>query len=86
MKEYQAALGQEIPADLVRLITTKSENMSYIRRGFDNVVFRRHLQLGLPKTRRGVEQYETSGCLFIACYCVVGSLWCGYYDACYSCQ
>lgn len=47
--EYQKALGQEIPADLVRLITTKSESMSYIRRGFDNVVFRRHLQLGLGK-------------------------------------
>lgn len=53
VKEYQEALGQEIPADLVRLITTKSENMSYIRRGFDNVVFRRHLQLGLPQARRG---------------------------------
>lgn len=51
VSEYQKALGQEIPADLVRLITTKSENMSYIRRGFDNVVFRRHLQLGINNRR-----------------------------------
>lgn len=49
LKQYQSALGQDIPADLAQLILTKSEDVSYIRRGYDNVVFRRKLQLGLPK-------------------------------------
>lgn len=44
-KAYQVALGQSIPADLVNLITDKSDNIMYIRRGFDNVVFHLDLQL-----------------------------------------
>ena len=45
--EYQRELGQEIPPDLSRLITSKSEMICYIRRGFDNVVFKQDLALGL---------------------------------------
>ena len=44
---YQKKLGQEIPADLARLITQKGENVCYIRRGFDNVIFRQDLSLGI---------------------------------------
>lgn len=47
VKEYQKKLGQEIPADLERLITKKNSSMCYIRRGFDNVVFKQDLLLGL---------------------------------------
>lgn len=50
--EYQTLLGQDIPADLARLITTKGESVCYIRRGFDNVVFKLDLALGI-KTVRG---------------------------------
>lgn len=46
-KEYQKKLGQDIPADLEKLITQKSSQRGYIRRGFDNVVFRQDLLLGL---------------------------------------
>ena len=45
---YQKSVGQQIPADLVRLITNKSEAVSYIRRGFDNIVFTRDLTLCAP--------------------------------------
>ena len=45
---YQKSVGQEIPADLVRLITNKSDSISYIRRGFDNIVFARDLTLCAP--------------------------------------
>ena len=44
---YQDLLGQDIPADLSKLITTKSESICYIRRGFDNVVFKQDLALGI---------------------------------------
>lgn len=47
VKAYQAKLGQEIPADLESLITKKNSAMCYIRRGFDNVVFKQDLLLGL---------------------------------------
>lgn len=47
-ESYQKSVGQEIPADLVRLITNKSESISYIRRGFDNIVFTRDLTLCAP--------------------------------------
>ena len=49
---YQELLGQEIPRDLGRLITNKSDSICYIRRTFDNVVFHQELSLGL---RRKVE-------------------------------
>lgn len=44
---YQQELGQEIPPDLEALITNKSESICYIRRGFDNVVFKQDLALGI---------------------------------------
>lgn len=48
---YQESLGQQIPADLIRLITNKSDSVGYIRRDFDNVVFRQDLILGLTDRR-----------------------------------
>lgn len=48
---YQKLLGQAIPKDLSRLITDKSDACAYIRRGFDNVVFRQDLQLDPPKPK-----------------------------------
>ena len=47
--EYQNLLGQDIPPDLSSLITSKSDNVCYIRRGFDNVVFKQDLALGITK-------------------------------------
>ena len=47
VKSYQQKLGQEIPADLARLIVNKGDSICYIRRGFDNVVFRQDLSLGI---------------------------------------
>lgn len=46
--DYQKAVNQDIPADLVRLITNRSESINYIRRGFDNIVFTRDLTLCAP--------------------------------------
>lgn len=50
---YQKAVGQEIPADLTRLVTNKTDGFGYIRRGFDNIVFHRDLILGLPEAVEG---------------------------------
>lgn len=49
--QYQKQLGQEIPPDLIKLVTNKSEQRCYIRRGFDNVVFRMDLSLGTLNER-----------------------------------
>lgn len=43
VKRYQEKLGEKIPADLLKLIETKSSERNYIRRGFDNIVFRTDL-------------------------------------------
>ena len=50
--EYQKLLGQDIPPDLARLITNKSDTVCYIRRGFDNVVFKQDLILGLGMKKK----------------------------------
>lgn len=44
---YQDLMGQEIPPDLARWVANKSDSVCYIRRGFDNVVFRQDLALGI---------------------------------------
>lgn len=49
---YQELLGQNIPADLARLITNKSDSICYIRRGFDNVVFKQDLALGITPMKK----------------------------------
>lgn len=49
---YQQELGQEIPPDLSSLITNKSESVCYIRRGFDNVVFKQDLALGITPQKK----------------------------------
>lgn len=50
---YQQELGQSIPPDLSSLITNNSESICYIRRGFDNVVFKQDLALGITKPKKG---------------------------------
>lgn len=64
-KDYQKKLGQELPLGLTQLMTDKSNARCYVRRGFDNVVFRQDLQLDMKKldgkksrrhTRKGVKR------------------------------
>lgn len=49
--DYQHLLGQDVPADLAGLVTKKGESICYIRRGFNNVVFKLDLALGLKDTK-----------------------------------
>lgn len=51
VEEYQKQLHQQIPPDLAQLITTKGENLSYLRRGVTNVVFHLDLALGINPHR-----------------------------------
>ena len=53
VNEYQTAMGQMIPPDLGRLITAKGSNISYLRRGLSNVIFRTDLSLLLEDERDG---------------------------------
>lgn len=46
-KRYQSTLGRSIPNDLDKLITSTSEPVAYIRRGFDNVVFKQDLRVDI---------------------------------------
>ena len=39
MRHYEENLGSTVPNDLVKLITSRSEVINYIRRGTTNVVF-----------------------------------------------
>lgn len=45
---YQTVLGQTIPSNLVQLITSKSEELTFLHRDYNNVVFNRDLVL-FPK-------------------------------------
>ncbi|OLT27058.1 hypothetical protein BJF83_19560 [Nocardiopsis sp. CNR-923] len=49
--EYQRQLHQDIPPDLERLVTTRGENLAYLRRGHTNVVFHLDLALGVNPAR-----------------------------------
>lgn len=49
LKKYQTQMGQEIPKDLVLQICKKDAERTYIRRGYDNVVFSHDLRLGNGK-------------------------------------
>ncbi|MFI5705163.1 hypothetical protein ACIA78_34635 [Streptomyces xanthochromogenes] len=49
--EYQKQLHQRIPPDLAQLITTRGENLMYLRRGVSNVVFHLDLALGINPYR-----------------------------------
>lgn len=51
VNNYQKLLGQEIPPSLSQTIAAKGDDVCYIRRGFDNVVFNLDLLLGLNKRR-----------------------------------
>lgn len=46
VKQYQKKLGQDIPASLESLITTRDAEFSYFRREHVNVVFQRDISLG----------------------------------------
>lgn len=49
--KYQRQLHQDIPPDLERLVTTRGENLAYLRRGHTNVVFHMDLPLGVNPAR-----------------------------------
>lgn len=49
--KYEKVVGMSLPEDLKELITQKSDKMSYLRRGFDNVVFSQDLPLGVTPER-----------------------------------
>ncbi|MEU7317891.1 hypothetical protein [Streptomyces sp. NPDC007083] len=51
VEEYQKQLHQQIPPDLAGLITTKGENLSYLRRDVSNIVFHLDLALGINPHR-----------------------------------
>ncbi|QWF85922.1 hypothetical protein [Amycolatopsis sp. CA-230715] len=55
--EYQNQLAQRIPPDLAQLITTKGENLTYLRRGVSNVVFRLDLALGINPRREAQRRH-----------------------------
>lgn len=42
---YQKLLGQDVPLGLTELMTDKGNSRCYVRRGYENVVFRQDLQL-----------------------------------------
>jgi hypothetical protein len=48
---YQDVLGQTIPSNLVSLITSKSDGMTFLHRDFNNVIFNRDLVL-FPKKKK----------------------------------
>ena len=52
--DYTTRINQQIPPDLTKLITAKGENISYIRRGVDNVVFKQDLTLGITGRKAGM--------------------------------
>lgn len=51
VEEYQKQMHQRIPPDLAKLITTKGENLTYLRRDVSNVVFHLDLALGINPHR-----------------------------------
>ena len=51
--EYQQLLGQSIPSDLSKLITYKDPSITFLRRGYTNVVFQQDLKLGIDDGRKG---------------------------------
>lgn len=48
---YQKQLVQDIPPDLEQLVTSKGQNLAYLRRGVTNVVFHLDLALGVNPAR-----------------------------------
>lgn len=51
VEEYQRLLHQQIPPDLVGLVTNPAHRLSYLRRGMTNVVFHADLTLGVNRAR-----------------------------------
>lgn len=49
--EYREQMNQAIPPDLERLITSRGQKISYLRRGHTNVVFHNDLALGVNPAR-----------------------------------
>lgn len=50
--DYQKMLASDIPPDLERLVTQRSNGLSYLRRGVTNVVFNMDLALGVNPARQ----------------------------------
>lgn len=57
MQAYQERLGQSIPPDLLSLVTSRTDAVVYIRRGFDNVVFKQDLRLDIDKKYAGASKH-----------------------------
>lgn len=56
VKTYQSTIGQTIPDDLTKLVTTRDARHMYLRRGVTNVVFYPDLTLGIK-----ADQHSQSG-------------------------
>lgn len=52
VQQYKEKLGQDLPEELGKLVTDKSESVTYIRRGLDNVCFRMDLKLDAEPLKR----------------------------------
>ncbi len=52
LERYEKIMGQEIPGSLAQFVTWKRDGLTYLRRGYSNVVFDLDLTLGVKKTRR----------------------------------
>lgn len=51
--EYQQRLHKTIPGDLARLVTTKDNNLAYLKRDYNNIIFIQDLLLGIQRTKGG---------------------------------
>ena len=54
IEEYQTAMGQDIPKDLITCLRRKDPAMAYLRRDYTNVVFEQDLHLGIDLGSKGV--------------------------------
>ena len=52
MADYQRNLGSQVPPDLVNLVCSRTDAVVYIRRGYDNVVFKQDLRLDIDEPKR----------------------------------
>ena len=52
VEEYEKLLGLALPSDLKTALYVKSPRQTYLRRGFDNVIFERELQLFPTEVKR----------------------------------
>lgn len=53
VEEYQKRLNKTIPGDLARLVTTKDDNLAYLKRDYNNIIFIQDLLLGINRRKGG---------------------------------